>query len=205
MKQTKSPAKLATLATLAVLAFPASIAHAQAAHPTATRQAQISVFGGLTGTYTDLEGGKNGGITAGADFTFLSLPHVRPALELRGTYPVKSGHIDSQKNFLIGPKVESQFGRFRPYANFLIGRGSIDYLNGGLLYNNVLYLRTNTTVYSPGVGVDFDLSTNWSAKADFQYQYWHIPATRAGSLHPKATTLGIVYRFTFNPRHHRSR
>lgn len=208
MKQTNPFAKLALLTALVTFASFSSqkqTAHAQSVPATATRQAQISAFGGLTGTYTDLQGGKNGSITAGGDFTFLSLPHVRPAFELRGTYPVDSGHIDSQKNFLLGPKVESQFGRFRPYVNFLIGRGSIDYLNGGRLNNGVLYLRTSSTVYSPGFGVDFDLSPQWGVKADFQYQYWSTPATPTGTLHPKATTLGVVYRFTFNPRHHRTK
>jgi hypothetical protein len=198
MKQTKSLAKLVLLAGLATLA---QTAHAQA-FPTATRQLQLSAFGGATGTYTNFYGGKNGSLTAGADLTFLAVPKIRPSFELRGTYPVNDGHVDSQMNFLLGPKVERQFGRFHPYVDFFIGRGSITYLNGGFPYNGVLYLRTSSTVYSPGLGVDFDLGTHWAVKADFQYQHWNTPAY---SIHPKATTFGIVYRFAFAPRHHRSK
>ena len=198
MTPTKPIAKLAILAVLALIAH---TGHAQAV-PTATQQLQLSAFAGLTGTYTNLLGGKNGSITAGADLTVLTLPYVQPSLEIRGTYPVKSGHIDSQMSFLIGPKVSRPIGRFHPYADFLIGRGQIDYLNGGYLYNTVLYLSSSSTVYSPGLGVDIDLSNRWAVKADFQYQHWNTPVLPSGSISPKATTFAVVYHFDFNPRHH---
>jgi opacity protein-like surface antigen len=201
MKQTKTLAKLALFAALASLAH---TGHAQAV-PTATRGARLSAFGGLTGTYTNLEGGKNGSITAGADLTFLAVPYLKPSFEIRGTYPVDSGHISSQKSFLLGPKVEHQFGRFHPYADFFIGRGGIDYLNGGFLYNGLLYISSSSVVYSPGAGLDFDLSDHWAVKADFQYQHWDTPVIPAGTLHPKATTFAVVYRFAFSPRHHRNK
>ena len=201
MMPTKSLAKLAILAILAVITH---TSHAQAV-PTATQQLQLSAFAGATGTYTNLEGGKNGGITAGVDLTFLTLPYVQPSLEIRGTYPVDSGHISSQENILIGPKVSRPIGRFHPYADFLIGRGQIDYLNGGYLYNEVLYISSSTTVYSPGLGVDIDLTNRWAVKADFQYQHWDAPVVPSGSINPKATTFGIVYHFDFNPRHHSNR
>lgn len=198
MMQTKSLAKLALYAALATLAH---TGHAQAG-PTATQPLQLSAFGGVTGTYTDIFGGKNAGITAGADLTLLTLPYVQPSLELRGTYPVDGGHIDSQMNFLIGPKVERPIGRLHPYADFLIGRGQINYLNGGYLYNYVLYLSSSSTVYSPGLGVDIDLNNRWAVKADFQYQHWNTPIFPSGSIHPKATTFAVIYHFDFNPRHH---
>ena len=201
MKQISFKAKLALLSTVVSLA---SIGHAQAT-PTATQQLQLSAFGGLTGTYTNFEGGKNGSITAGVDLTLLSTPYVQPALELRGTYPVKGGHVDSQFDFLIGPRVEHRVGRFRPYADFLIGRGQINYLNGGYLNQQtyVLYLSSSSTVYSPGLGVNLELTSRWGAKADFQYQSWSTPATAAGTLHPKVTTLGVIYNFDFNTHRHR--
>lgn len=123
MKYLKLSAKLALFTAVFALT---STAFAQAA-PAGTQKLEISAFVAGTGTFTGLEGGKNLGITAGADLTFLRFRRFRPAFEARGTYPINQGHISSQKNFLLGPKVEYPLGRFHPYADFLIGRGQIDY------------------------------------------------------------------------------
>src|SRR5580704_6031920 len=119
------------------------------ANPAGTQQLQISAFAGLTGTFTDLAGGKNLGITAGADLTFLAFRTFRPSLEIRGTYPIDGGQISSQKNFLLGPRVEYPIGHFHPYADFLFGRGQIDYHSPGFTFGNTRYISTNTFIYSP--------------------------------------------------------
>jgi hypothetical protein len=199
MKQPKTLAKLALFATVVSLA---NFSHAQASSPTASRRLELSAFGGATGTFTNFLGGKNADITVGADLTYLALRWFRPSFEIRGTYPVDSGHISGQKSFLLGPKVEYPIGRLHPYADFLIGRGQVDYLNGGFLYNNLIYISSTSTVYSPGVGLDYDLSPRWAVKADLQYQTWHTPILPYDPMHPKAITFGVVYHFDFNPRHH---
>jgi opacity protein-like surface antigen len=195
-----------SLIRLVLLSALSSLSHSASAQssPSATQQLQLSAFVAGTGTFTNLQGGKNLDITAGVDLTFLSFRLFRPAVELRGSYPIDEGHISSQKNFLVGPKVEYPIGRLHPYADFLIGRGEINYLNGGYLYGNI-YIRTNTTVYSPGFGLDYNLTHNLAVKADFQYQHWDTPVVPSGSISPKATTFGAVYVFDFNPRHHHNR
>jgi opacity protein-like surface antigen len=201
MKQIKA---LAPLGILIAVMFVAAIGHAQGV-PTATQQLQLSAFGGVTGTFTNLEGGKNLGITAGADLTFLPFQLVRPSFEIRGTYPVDKGTISSQKNFLVGPKVEHTFGRLHPYVDFLIGRGEIDYNQGGFAVGDILYISSNSTIYSPGAGVDFNFTRRIDLKADFQYQHWDAPVVVSGVIHPVALTLGAVYRFDFNRHNHRNR
>jgi outer membrane protein with beta-barrel domain len=201
MKFTQTLVRLALSAAICTVPH---IAYAQAT-PAGTQQLQLSAFVAGTGTYTDLEGGKNLGITAGADLTFLAFRQFRPAFEIRGTYPIDQGHISSQKNFLLGPKVEYPWGHFHPYADFLIGRGEIDYLNGGLIVGDIRYISSNTIVYSPGVGLDYNLTHNIAVKADAQFQYWNSPATASGVIHPTALTLGLVYNFDFNPHHRHER
>jgi Outer membrane protein beta-barrel domain len=171
------------------------------ATPAGTQKLQLSAFAGVTGTFTGFEGGKNLGITAGADLTYLGFRLFRPSFEARGTYPIDEGHISSQKNFLLGPKVEYPLGKLHPYADFLIGRGQIDYHSPGFIFGNTLYISTNTVVYSPGVGVDYNLSHNLALKADAQFQHWDTPVVTSGTIHPVALTLGVVYNFDFNPRH----
>lgn len=198
----KQPKTLATLALFATIASLAHTGHAQATS-TASQPLQLSAFGGPTGTYTSFEGGKNGGLTLGADLTFLFTPYIKPSFELRGTAPVVSGHVDRQLNFLLGPKIEYPYHRLHPYADFLIGRGQISYLNGGYLYNDTLYLSSSSTVYSFGLGLDYDLTPRWGLKADFQLQHWDTPITNPyGVIYPKATTFGVVYHFDFNPAYH---
>jgi opacity protein-like surface antigen len=172
------------------------------ATPAGTQKLQLSAFAGATGTFTGFEGGKNLAITAGADLTYLGFRLFRPSVEVRGTYPIDSGHISSQKNFLVGPKVDYPLGKFHPYADFLIGRGQIDYHSPGFIFGNTLYISTNTTVYSPGVGVDYNFTHNLALKADAQFQHWNTPVVASGTIHPVALTFGVVYNFDFNPRHH---
>ncbi|GGA76163.1 hypothetical protein GCM10011507_29460 [Edaphobacter acidisoli] len=190
---------LAKLALVVAFALPASTTLAQTA-PTAIQRLQVSAFGGLTGTYTNFLGGKNAGITLGGDLTFMTVPHVKPSFELRGTAPIDGGHVDSQLNFLLGPKVEYRYNRFHPYADFLFGRGQITYENGGVLYNNTLYLKTTSFIYSLGGGLDYQLTDHWGAKFDYQFQHWDTPfvGTVYNPIHPKAITLGVTYRFNFN-------
>jgi len=201
MTYIKISAKLALFTAVSALTHTAC---AQAA-PAGTQKLQLSAFVAPTGTFTGLEGGKNLGITAGADLTFLNFRRFRPSFEVRGTYPINRGHISSQKNFLLGPKVEYPLGKVHPYVDFLFGRGQIDYHAPGFVYGNTLYINSNTFIYSPGVGVDYNLTHNLALKADAQFQHWNTPVTASGSIHPVALTLGVVYNFDLNPRHRHDR
>src|SRR5258706_97564 len=178
MKYTKISVKLALFTAVSALTH---IAFPQAS-PAGTQRLQLSAFAGATGTFTNLEGGKNLAITAGADLTFLFFRRFLPSFEARGTYPIDEGHISSQKNFLLGP-------------------GQIDYLPSGFVYGNTLYIQSNTVVYSPGVGLDYNLTHNLAIKGDVQFQHWNTPVTASGTIHPTAVTLGVVYNFDFNRGH----
>ena len=200
MKQLTSRLNLILSSAILLLAH---TANAQAV-PTATEKYQLSAFGGGSGVFTGLLNGHNLSITAGIDFAFLSLHGFHPAAEVRGTYPVHSGTIDGQKSVLGGLRVDRQFGFARPYVDFLVGRGEIDYQNGGFLIPPLTYLSTSTLVYSPGVGMDLDISHHWAFKADYQYQSWSTPVVSSGTIHPSVVTLGAVYRFDFNHSYKRS-
>jgi opacity protein-like surface antigen len=201
MTYTQISIRLALFAAVSALSHTAS---AQAA-PAGTQKLQLSTFVAATGTFTGLEGGKNLGITAGADLTFLNFRQFRPSFEARGTYPINQGHISSQKNFLLGPKVEYPLGKLHPYVDFLFGRGQIDYHAPGFILGNTLYISSNTFIYSPGVGVDYSLTHNLALKADAQFQHWNTPVVSSGTIHPTALTFGVVYKFDLNPRHRHSR
>jgi hypothetical protein len=185
---------------IAVTVLSAGAARAQSG-PTASKRLEISTFGGLTGTYTGLSGGRNLGITAGVDIGIRPYFGFRPYFEGRGTYPLDGGHVDAQKDALAGVRMQRLI---RPnlgvYGDFLLGRGEIDYQNGGYpaLSVNYLYLRSTSNVYSPGVGAEYRLTKNFSGLVDVQFQHWSTPATPSGSIWAKPITLGVRYRIDFN-------
>ena len=197
MKQLKIQLDLMLSAAICLL-VPAASAQAV---PTASQALQFSAFGGLTGVFTDLEGGHNLSLTAGLDLAFLSLHGFHPAAEIRGTYPIDTGTISSQKSLLGGIRVDRQYGFVRPYVDFLAGRGEIDYQSGGFTIGNLTYLSTSTPVYSPGAGVELDLTHHWSFKGDYQFQSWSTPVVSSGTIHPSVVTFAAVYHFDFNRSH----
>ncbi len=172
------------------------LVHAQAM-PAADKPFSFSAFAGATGAYTGLSGGKNIGITAGGDIGFRPYHRFYPSVEVRGTYPIDDGKVDSQENILFGAKAERYYGNFRPYVDFFYGRAKIDYESGG--YPNpagtLLYLDSIGNVYAPGGGVDYTLTDHFALKVDFQFQHYGTPVTTSGSIYAKALTIGVVYRF----------
>jgi opacity protein-like surface antigen len=200
MKQSKI---VLTLAALLAVISSAGSASAQVAMPTASRTLQLSAFGGVSGVDTGLSSGKNLSITAGGDLGLPVWRMMRPEIEVRGTYPIDDGHIDSQKSVFGGLKVDFLLNRrLHPYGDFLFGRGEIDY-GSGYLFNNEVYDLTTTNVYSPGGGVDFDLNSRLAIKADGQFQRWGYAPTPSGTIYSKVVTVGVVYRFTFGSRFNR--
>ena len=189
----------ATFLVVSLLVIPAKTLRAQSS-ATAVQNLGLSAFGAATGNWTNISGGRNLALTAGGDLSFLTFHRFRPVIEARGTLPFYEGHIDHQKSLLGGLKVEREFGRYHPYVNFLIGRGVIDFQNGGYYNNGFIYLSTVSTVYSPGFGLDLDVTRKWSAKVDFQYQHWDTPAVDSGVINPRLLSIGAVYRFDFNHR-----
>src|SRR3982074_2000075 len=109
--------------------------------PVAAQQMQLSAFSAITPTSTGLGQGKNLTVTAGADIAFVGLRRVRSVVEIRGTYPIAAGNVDRQKSFVAGPVIECTIGRFRPYADFLIGKRAITYLSGGYGFRNDKSIR----------------------------------------------------------------
>jgi len=190
------------LSTAALIIGTSELARGQSI-PIATQQIQISAFGAVTPVLTNLGGGKNIAVTAGADIIFVGLRQYRSALEIRGTYPIADGSVNKQKSFVAGPTVEYPIGRFRPYADFLVGRGAVRYLGNGYVFGNERYISSSTFVYSPGLGLNYIATHHLAFKADLQYQNWNVPTVPSGSISPLVISIGWNYMFDFNSHHNR--
>ena len=189
------------LALLLATSSWAAAASAQDSHPTAVRPMQLSAFGGVSGVFTGLGGGKNFSITAGGDLALPPYRWVRPVIEIRGTYPTDRGLVDSQKSVLGGLRVDFLLGhKIHPYGDFLYGRGEIDY-GYGYPFNGEFYDLTTTYIDSPGAGFDYDFTDHLAIKVDGQYQRWASAPTPSGDIYTKVGTVGIAYRFGFDRRH----
>ena len=183
-------------ALLLLSAFLPSLAHAQAV-PTADRSFRFSAFGAANGTWTGLNGGRNAGITAGLNVDLPSFRRWVPAVEARGTYPVKEGQVDSQKNFLGGLRVGTWVGaRLFPYADVLFGRSQINYAAPGYQKPGtpVFYTVTSSTALAFGGGIEYRLTRDFSAKVDLQDIRQQTPVTDSGSLSSTQVNLGLTWR-----------
>lgn len=169
--------------------------------PTATQRLQFSTFFAATHTSTGFQDNNNLDVTSGADLTLLAFHRVNPTIEVRGSYPFQSGSVIGQKNVLVGPKIESPKKNIQPYINFLVGRGRISYLDGGYIYGNFKYVRSDSLILSPGAGLNLYSNHRTAVTLDFQYQYWNTPAVLSNRIHPKSISLGFTYNFDLNHRH----
>jgi hypothetical protein len=183
-------------AALLVGALASPLAALAQAHPTAEANSRLSFFAGANGANTGLYNGKNAGITAGADLEVFHLFGLHPAIELRGTYPFSDGSSVALKNAMAGLRLEKRFGPVHPYADFLFGRGELNYQNGGLLSKDgsTYYLQSLSNVWSPGGGAEVDVTRRFALRLDVQLQHYNSPITNSGTEWATSATVGVTYR-----------
>jgi hypothetical protein len=169
--------------------------------PTATQRLQLSTFLIATEASSGFQGAKNFDITSGGDLTWLTFRHFNMGVELRGSFPLHSGSVIGQKNILAGPKLEYPKSMFRPYVDLLVGRGRISYLDGGYIAGPVKYIRSDSAVFSTGIGCDLYFTHRLAMRVDIQYQSWDSPAASSGRITSGLVSVGETYNFDFNPRH----
>ncbi len=170
---------------------------------TATTTLQLSAFGGGSERATGIAGAKNTDVTAGVDLGFLPVRGWYPGLELRGSVPLSSGLVDSEKEFLGGVRVGRRLGAgagpVRPYADVLVGRGQLTYFGAGQQVpgQNVFYTLSHTVVFSLGGGVEVDVSRRFALKLDAQAERYSTPVTALGHAWAGVAMVGVVYRLRF--------
>ena len=177
--------------------------HAQA-RPTATERLQLSVFAGGSCESTGVYDNHAFGITAGGDLSMRRIYYFNPSLEVRGTY-MFSGGVVRTRNILGGLAASHPFGRIISYADFLVGRGQINYGTGVPDYlGTTAYVQTPSNVYSPGFGLDVNLNRQLSFRGDAQFQRYSTPVLASGVAHTTVISAGAKYVFDFNKHPYRS-
>ena len=184
----------ACLTTLAVTC------HAQSLS-TASKGAEVSVFGGYAPGEPDYGPHTLKGFSAGGDFTLFPRFFLKPSFEARGN--MLDGTESTEKSVLVGPRVQldpRRYPHLHPYGDFLIGGGEILYHPAPL----VGYTGDRARIYSFGGGLDIDLPHHFSARFDFQQQSWNFgqngylkPDGGNYTLAPRTVMLGIKYTVPF--------
>ena len=161
-------------------------------HATAEQGVRLQTY--VLGTFArpDYEGGRyNAGITAGADINvFRFFGRVDPSLDLRFLGTI--GGVSHQYFTGIGPRVVLDFGRIRPYAEFLLGDGVIHFVNPP----DPNYTHDNCLAKAYGGGFDVLLTRDFALRAEFLQQSWQL-SIHTPTFHPQAALVGVRYQLHF--------
>lgn len=136
------------------------------------------------------------GITAWVDWR---IPHLPSKLEGLGieaegrdiNYATPSSIPGHRMDTGLGGAIYEwrRKGSIRPFGKFLMGIGSIDFPG-----NNTTYQHDTRAVFEPGVGVDVRFWNRFSARGQYDYQFWHA-LFGSNDLNPQGFTVGVVYDF----------
>ena len=136
------------------------------------------VGGGASGYRLQYGETKNLGVTAYIDADTIRRLGIEAEgrwLQFRQTNEI---HADT---YLVGPRYHFNASRFQPYLKSLAGLGKFNFPYS--------YARGSYFVVAGGAGLDYRLSRRWSARADFEYQYW--PQFTFGAMSSGGLTVGV--------------
>jgi opacity protein-like surface antigen len=183
-----------SLLTLVVVGLHSESLRAQGL-PTASKEAAISFFGTYSRVNTDRSSQKDNGFTVGFAYTRYLHWLLTPSLEVR--CKIATGSTVSEKTFGGGIRVEHRFKNFYPYADFFGSYGKITFANPVTSVPGPRYYYDDSTVYSTGAGLDYDITSTWAARVDYQFEHWHTGLKN--TFTPQIFSIGILYRIPFRP------
>jgi hypothetical protein len=165
--------------------------------PAAARTGELSAFATYSRVTTDYGYPNKGGTTFGLLYVREVRWFLTPSIEFRVKATFDGRTVD-EHTWGGGIRFERRIRDFRPYGNFFISSGTIHY-NFSNPYNPhptaTPYTWDNSIVYSPGFGVDYNLSRYWGARFDYQFEFWNLGNSQ--TLTPQAMSFGILYRIQF--------
>jgi opacity protein-like surface antigen len=153
----------------------------------------------LDWTTNHIEGRRMEGATVWADWSFYHAPSLLRGIgveaEVRDINFGRPSSLTRMRQITGQGGVIYTFRRYsnvHPYAKYLMGLGSIDFLS-----THPSYKHDTRTIHSPGAGLEYRVYRNIWVRGDWEYQYW--PSLfRYHTLNPNGFTIGASYDF----RHH---
>ena len=178
--------KLITVAALSL--FPAGLL-GQAAPAVRGGIPPLTAGGYYSNFYSDYNPVHVGG--AGVYVDWELLPKFRLGVEGEARW-LRFNQVDGsyEDNYLVGPRYSRRFGKFVPYAKFLLGAGELQF--------NSNYGHGGYFAMAPGGGLDYRLTRKVTIRVvDYEYQFW--PTALGGGLpsnglNPHGFSFGAGYR-----------
>ncbi len=140
--------------------------------------------------------GRISGPSLWADWSFHQVPAFLNGLgveiEARDLNYARTAHVPTLRfdTAVAGPIYAfSQHRAIRPYGQFLIGLGSMDFPS-----SNKRYTHDTRTIFEPGGGVEFLIASRVQLRAAYEYQFWPDMFGHH-ALNPNGFTLGTAYDF----------
>jgi hypothetical protein len=157
---------------------------------TAIKTADISAFGGYENISPAYGPSRNNGEGFGLNYTRYLPIHFQPSIEARVN--LTNGTYVKERSYLIGFQGKKTFfTHYHPYADFLVGTGTIHFNTKATGYTS-----DNSIVYNYGLGVDIDLTHHFELRADYQRQFWSI-GQEVNSFAPNLLLFGVNYTIPF--------
>lgn len=153
---------------------------AQAAEAADAGHAFLSVGGGASGYEVQYGSRKLLGMTAWVDADTIRHFGIEGEGRWLEYHQQANVHVET---YLVGARYHFNVGRTQPYVKAL---GGLGYFNFPYNYASGRYF-----VVAPGGGIDYRLSKRWSARADFEYQYW--PQFTFGAMSSAGGTIGLCF------------
>ncbi len=140
----------------------------------------IWVGGAVSGYYIQYGQAKNLGVSGYVDADTIRRFGIEAEGRWLDFHEKNNVHAET---YLAGPRYHFDLGRIQPYAKGMAGIGKFNFP-----FN---YAQGTYLVIAPGGGLDYRLSPRWSARADFEYQYW--PQFTFGPMSSGGISLGVRY------------
>jgi opacity protein-like surface antigen len=140
----------------------------------------IWVGGAVSGYYIQYGQAKNLGVTGYVDADSIRRFGIEAEGRWLDFHEKNNVHAET---YLAGPRYHFNLGRYQPYAKGMVGIGKFNFP-----FN---YAQGTYFVIAPGGGLDYRLSPRWSARADFEYQYW--PQFTFGPMSSGGISVGVRY------------
>jgi opacity protein-like surface antigen len=86
---------------------------------------------------------------------------------------------------------------FVPYAGFFASYGRLTYTHPDRSGPGEPYTHDDSIVYGAGLGLDYDLTRQWSVRADYQFERWKTGIFNG--FVPQVFGIGVLYRIPFKP------
>ena len=98
-----------------------------------------------------------------------------------------------ERMYELGPRYVFHYGRLKPYAKFMIGRGIFQFSPDPRHPENGPVANLAYTIWAGGFGTDYVLRPSINLRADYEYQTWG--SFPPHGLNPQVFSFGVAYHF----------